>query len=41
VGSFPHYGAHGCAALGTTTTIENKIPPGFNPLPYTYPAANK
>ena len=46
VGSFPHYGAHGCAALGMTTEdrrqlIENKIPPGFNPLPYTYPAANK
>ena len=46
VGSFPHYGAHGCAALGMTTEdrrqhIENKIPRGFNPLPYTYPAANK
>jgi hypothetical protein len=46
VGSFPHYGAHGCAALGMTTEdrrqhIENKIPPSFNPLPYTYPAANK
>jgi phospholipase C len=46
VGSFPHYGAHGCASLGMTTEdrrqhIENKIPPGFNPLPYTYPAANK
>ncbi len=42
---FPHYDGHGCAALGMTTEdrrqgIENKIPPGFNPLPYTYPAAN-
>ena len=35
--SLPHYGAHGCAALGMTTEdrrqgIENKIPPGFNPF---------
>jgi phospholipase C len=45
VDHFPHYDGHGCAALGMTTEdrrqgIENKIPPGFNPLPYTYPAAN-
>ena len=45
VNSFPHYGGHGCAALGITTEdrrqgIENRIPPGFNPLPATYPAAN-
>jgi phospholipase C len=45
VGSFPHYGGQGCAALGMTTEdrrqgIENKIPPGFNPLPSTYPKAN-
>jgi phospholipase C len=45
VDRFPHYGAHGCAALGITTEdrrqgIENKIPPGFNPLPATYTDAN-
>ena len=42
---FPHYGGRGCAALGMTTEdrrqgIENVIPPGFNPLPATFPAAN-
>ncbi len=46
VDHFPHYGGQGCTALGMTTEdrrqhIENKIPPGFNPLPYTYPAANQ
>ena len=45
VKSFPHYGGRGCAALGMTTEdrrqgIENVIPPGFNPLPATFPAAN-
>lgn len=45
VNSFPHYGGHGCAVLGMTTEdrrqgLENIIPPGFNPLPATYPAAN-
>jgi phospholipase C len=45
VDSLPHYGGRGCAALGITTEdrrqgIENVIPPGFNPLPATYPAAN-
>ncbi|HUZ90388.1 MAG TPA: alkaline phosphatase family protein [Methylocella sp.] len=45
VNSLPHYGGHGCAALGITTEdrrqgVENLIPPGFNPLPATYPAAN-
>lgn len=43
--SFPHYGGQGCASLGITTEdrrqgIRNVIPPGFNPLPSTYPAAN-
>src|SRR3984893_7985939 len=45
VKSFPHYGGRGCAALGMTTEdrrqgIENVIPPGFNPLPAIFPAAN-
>ena len=45
VDRFPHYGGQGCAALGMTTEdrrqgIENKIPPGFNALPYSYPAGN-
>jgi phospholipase C len=45
VKSFPHYGGRGCAALGMTTEdrrqgIENVIPPGFNPLPASFPAAN-
>ncbi|HUB63304.1 MAG TPA: alkaline phosphatase family protein, partial [Methylocella sp.] len=45
VNTFPHYGGQGCAALGITTEdrrqgIANTIPPGFNPLPTTYPDAN-
>ncbi|MGH6823633.1 MAG: alkaline phosphatase family protein, partial [Methylocella sp.] len=45
VNSFPHYGSHGCATLGIVTEdrrqgIENAIPPGFNPLPKTYPDGN-
>jgi phospholipase C len=45
VDRFPHYGGEGCAALGITTEdrrqgIENKIPPGFNPLPSTYTDTN-
>jgi phospholipase C len=45
VKSFPHYEGRGCAALGMTTEdrpqgIENVIPPGFNPLPATFPATN-
>ena len=45
VNSFPHYGSRGCATLGITTEdrrqgIENVIPPGFNPLPQTYPGDN-
>lgn len=43
--SFPHYGGRGCATLGMTTEdrrqgIKNIVPPGFNPLPKTYPAGN-
>ncbi len=45
VKSFPHYGAGGCAAVGIVTEdrrqgIANTIPPGFNPLPKTYPDDN-
>jgi phospholipase C len=45
VKSFPHYGARGCAALNIVTEdrrqgIENAIPPGFNPLPATFPCGN-
>jgi phospholipase C len=45
VNSLPHYDSHGCAALGITTEdrrqgIINNIPPGFNPLPATYPPPN-
>ena len=45
VNSLPHYGGHGCEAIGITPEdqrqgIVNNIPTGFNPLPSTYPAAN-
>ncbi|HEX3497508.1 MAG TPA: alkaline phosphatase family protein [Methylocella sp.] len=45
VNSLPHYGARGCATLGITTEdrrqgIANVIPPGFNPLPKSYPEDN-
>ncbi len=45
VNSLPHYGGHGCKAMGiepedVRQDIVNKIPSGFNPLPSTYPAAN-
>ncbi|MBV9385583.1 MAG: hypothetical protein JOZ78_04045 [Chroococcidiopsidaceae cyanobacterium CP_BM_ER_R8_30] len=46
VNSLPHYGGNGCQAIGITPEdqqlgIPNNIPPGFNPLPSTYPAANQ
>ncbi len=45
VNTLPHYGGHGCKAIGMTPEdvrqgIANVVPPGFNPLPATYPAAN-
>ena len=45
VNTLPHYGGQGCKAIGVTPEdvrqgIPNSIPPGFNPLPATYPAAN-
>jgi phospholipase C len=45
VNTLPHYGGHGCQAIGIEPEdvrqgIVNNIPPGFNPLPSTYPAAN-
>jgi len=45
VNSLPHYGGNGCQAIGITPEdqhqgIVNNVPPGFNPLPSTYPAAN-
>ncbi len=39
----PHYGGHGCRALGITPLAPAQdaiAPDGFNPLPSTYPAAN-
>jgi phospholipase C len=41
--SLPHYAGHGCQALGLRPVApesDNNVPPGFNPLPSTYPAAN-
>ena len=43
--SLPHYGGHGCQAIGIVPEdvrqgIANNIPTGFNPLPSTYPTAN-
>ena len=45
VDTLPHYGGHGCKAIGIEPVdvrlgIVNHIPAGFNPLPGTYPAAN-
>lgn len=45
VNALPPYGSRGCATLKIMTEdrrqgIENKIPPGFNTLPYTYPEGN-
>ncbi len=45
VKTLPHYGGHGCKAIGiepedVRQDIVSKIPSGFNPLPSTYPAAN-
>jgi phospholipase C len=45
VNTLPHYGRHGCQAIGITPEdiqqgIVNNIPAGFNPLPSTWPAAN-
>jgi len=45
VDALPHYGGHGCRAIGITPEdvrqgISNHIPAGFNPLPSTYPAGN-
>ncbi|WP_341531279.1 alkaline phosphatase family protein [Nostoc sp. UHCC 0302] len=46
VTTLPHYGGQGCKAIGITPEddrqgIVNNIPPGFNPLPSTYPAGNR
>ncbi len=45
VTTLPHYGGHGCEAIGIVPEdirqgIFSKVPAGFNPLPSTYPAAN-
>jgi len=45
VNTLPHYGGHGCQAIGIEPEdvrqgINKKIPSGFNPLPSTYPEAN-
>lgn len=45
VNTIPHYAGNGCQAIGITPEdqrqgIVNQVPPGFNPLPSTYPAAN-
>ncbi len=45
VTSLPHYGGHGCLEIGITPEdiqqgIVANAPPGFNPLPGTYPAGN-
>lgn len=45
VNSFPHYGGHGCRAIGIVPEdvrlgIANEIPSGFNPLPSTYPTTS-
>ena len=43
--TLPHYGGNGCRAIGIVPEdvrqrIPNTMPPGFNPLPGTYPDAN-
>jgi phospholipase C len=45
VKSLPHYGGHGCRAMGITPEdvrqgIVNNPPAGFNPLPSTWPEGN-
>ena len=45
VNALPHYGGHGCEAIGIEPEdvrqgVVNNIPSGFNPLPSTYSAAN-
>jgi phospholipase C len=45
VRSLPHYGGHGCRAIGITPEdvrqgIAAKPPAGFNPLPSTWPEGN-
>ncbi len=45
VNTLPHYGGHGCETIGIEPEdvkqgLVNVVPPGFNPLPSTYPAAN-
>ena len=45
VKTLPHFGGHGCEAIGIEPEdqrqgIVNNVPAGFNPLPSTYPAAN-
>jgi phospholipase C len=45
VSTLPHYGGHGCQATGIVPEdvrqgIAEPVPPGFNPLPATYPKAN-
>ncbi len=45
IDQLPHYGGKGCQAIGITPEdlrqgIINKIPPGFNSLPSTYPQGN-
>ena len=46
VNTLPHYGGQGCKAVNIMPEdqrqgIVNNIPEGFNPLPSTYPAANR
>ncbi len=46
VQALPHFGGHGCQAIGITPTdvqmnIPNPIPAGFNTLPATLPAYNQ
>jgi phospholipase C len=43
--TLPHYGGHGCEAIGIVPEdirqgIFSEIPQGFNPLPSTYPSSN-
>jgi phospholipase C len=45
VNTLPHYEGKGCKAIGIEPEdarqgIVNDVPPGFNPLPGTYPEAN-
>jgi phospholipase C len=45
VTTLPHYGGHGCEAIGIVPEdirqgIFSKVPAGFNALPSTYPTAN-